>query len=118
MTEDWVAAGSSEKPAVSAGRPLGKTCRCICCTCRSRRSIRCSGDGGGWRWPMALDGRNATAALAASTVIRRDFTSLSPRFQFDVIMHKRGLRVDESYWTVLLVGAVSTAGAGAGGVAT
>jgi len=43
VADDWVAAGSSEKPAESAGCPLGKTCRWTCRSCFSSRSIRCSG---------------------------------------------------------------------------
>ena len=46
-TDDWVAAGSSENPAVSAGRPLGNSWRWTCCICLSRRSSRWSGVGGG-----------------------------------------------------------------------
>ena len=77
-TEDCVAAGSSEKPAVSAGRPRGKTWRWTCWTCRSSRSSRCSGVGCG-RWASAEAGTSAMAAMAAAAVIgRKDFTKFLP----------------------------------------
>ena len=63
-TDDWLAAGSSLKPAVSAGRPLGKSWRCSCWTCFSSRSTRCSGLGGACRWAIASDGMMASAAVA------------------------------------------------------
>ncbi len=113
-TDDWVAAGSSEKPAVSAGRPFGKTCRCTCWTWRSSRSMRCSGVGGAWRWAMARRRHEREAALAARAVIRRDFT-IFPHASFDAsLCRQRGLRGDESYCAV---GRWRRLAAGAGGAA-
>ena len=78
MTDDWVAAGSSGKPAVSAGRPLGKTCRWTCCTWRSSRSRRCSGDGG-WRCATCRGRRKRDAAPSPRIDHQTRFHEFTPR---------------------------------------